>query len=138
MQTFTALAFWALATVALIAGWIGNSKPEQMLVVAIGIALIATMLTSTALPPDAAYAAVLAIDCCLALFAIGVALASPTYWPIWFAAFALVGALTGLAASFVDAKYWLFRSLAGFWAAPALLSVIVGTLRDGRAQLQST
>lgn len=134
MQIYTAIGFWILAIATLVVGWRYNRGLERALVAAIGISVAATMGSGLLLDHPDASLAVLVVDIALVFVAIPIALYGTRHWPLWFAAFALVGALTGIASRWVDAEYWLFRMLAGFWAIPALLAVLVGSLRDARAE----
>lgn len=134
IQVLSALVFWLFALIALVYGWLLNRGRERALVAAIGVAIAATAALGLGLAPMDAHRGILIVDACLALFAVWVAVHSMAHWPMWFAAFALVGALTAIANSWMGSEYWLFRMLTGFWAVPALFALLIGSLRDRRAR----
>ena len=69
-----------------------------------------------------------AVDLITFLLAAGLALRSDRYWPVWFAGFCLVGALTHVTVAamphFASMAYSLSQ---GFWAYPAMASLVLGT-----------
>lgn len=76
---------------------------------------------------------VLVIDAVLLIFLVGLALVSDRFWPMWAAAFQIVGTLTHLA-RFVDPSIWptAYMTAEAFWAYPVLAALGVGTWLEAR------
>lgn len=131
-QILSAMLFWLFAAGTLVCGWRLSEERERALVVAIALSIVATAALGLRLVAIDASRGILAIDALLALFAIWVATRSAVHWPMWFAAFAILGALTAAAGILIGSDYWLYRILSGFWAVPSLFALLVGTVQDWR------
>lgn len=128
------LAFWLFLGTNLAISWRVGDRNDKIAVVIIASAAVSTYLINTSFSYQSAMIGVLAIDMTLCLLATLYAVFGKKYWPLWFAAFILIASLTGLSAIwFSDQNFWIFRTSAGFWAIPALLSMTLGILLDQRA-----
>ena len=102
--------------------------------IAAATAIVATLLTTVILAEGRREVIILAIDTALAVVAVSAAGKAGSYWPIWYAGFTIVGALTGVANYLMGSDYWLFRLLSGFWAIPGLIVILAGSWLDARYQ----
>ena len=74
---------------------------------------------------------ILMVDVVLLLCTLLLAFRSTSYWPIWFAAFQLIGVSSGFAAvMFPTQAPRIYIMLAGFWSVPALTIMTIGVVRD--------
>jgi hypothetical protein len=76
---------------------------------------------------------VLAIDLTLLAYLLVLALQSDRFWPLWAAAFQVVGTSIHLA-SIVDSTIWpsAYATAQAFWAYPVLLALGAGTWLEAR------
>ena len=98
-----------------------------------------TILANTVFGDSDAISYVLAIDLALLGVAFYLCLTSDRFWPMWFAAFHLLGILSLLpSVLFPDMDFASFRMAAAFWAIPALLAFAAGTWKDFKAEVHSS
>ena len=98
---------------------------------AIVAALLLTLLANQAAGADGSGVMVLAIDFALFLLMTAAALRSSRHWPVWFSGFQLAAVLLGVTALLWPVeKQGIYRTLAGFFAIPALLSMALGLYLD--------
>ena len=71
------------------------------------------------------------------LIAVGwLALRTDRYWPLWFAGLQLADVLTSLSALLMSGENrWIFQTLGGFWAIPALVVMCIGLAKDRLAKI---
>ena len=71
------------------------------------------------------------------LIAVGwLALRTDRYWPLWFAGLQLAAVLTSLSALLMsEENRWIFQTLGGFWAIPALVVMCIGLAKDRLAKI---
>ncbi len=74
------------------------------------------------------------VDGIMLIALVAIALHSKSYWPIWMSAFQFNAVGTHIA-TFVSQDYAasIYRGLSGFWALPAILSMVIGIYLDNAA-----
>ena len=78
---------------------------------------------------------VILIDALILIVALCIMAKSDAYWPVWFSGFHLIAVSTGLACIlFPSSLPGIYADAAGFWALPALLALVIGTLADHSAR----
>lgn len=75
---------------------------------------------------------IFAIDLWVAVFLVTIALQSDRFWPMWAAAFEIVGVLAHLVRYFQPLKAASYSAVESLWAYPVLIALAVGTLLEGR------
>lgn len=102
-----------------------------------GFLLVCTALTLTmnlTFGLDTAFKYVLLIDGAILAVALWLVSKSDTCWPIWFSGFHVIAVATGLAYLLFPTGIGFYGNTAGFWALPAVLALVLGTLADHRAR----
>lgn len=123
--------YWLFLLTTLGVGWaLGNADTRRGVTI-IATATCGTMIAQVTLDEGALTAAILAIDVFLFAMLVLLSLRSSRFWPMWFSALCAVGVLANATAYiFPHADSALYQNYAGFWAIPALLALLVGTLLD--------
>lgn len=128
------LAYWAFVLFALASSWRVGDHEVRRFVVLIGTATVGTFFIGLKYGHSIPLHPSTLADALLFIASVFIAVRSDKYWPIWFAAFqaaALLTLVSGLL--FSDDNSWVFRTLSGFWAIPALLALTIGTHLDAQA-----
>ena len=116
--------------------WVG-SPLDRLGVSAIIGALLLTLLANRMAGFPASGRIVLAIDFLLFLAMTAIAVRSPRHWPVWFAGLQLASVLFGIAALLWPVQnQGIYRTLAGFFAIPAMLAMALGLFLDRLAGLE--
>lgn len=111
--------------------WRFGGRDGTVFVIAIIAASLATFSLNSLLGITNSLPAIIAINILLLIFVIYRVIVSDKYWPIWFAGFHGAGVITGITALlFPTAQSGVYHNLAGFWALPAILSMIIGIVKD--------
>lgn len=119
------------AVLALGYGWFAGTRLDRTVVAAVVLALAGTTAANAMLGFSASAPTVLLIDCALLMVVGAVALKSSSHWPVWFAGFQLAAVLFGFAAVlWPTAESAVYHTLAGFFAIPALLFMVLGIFMD--------
>ena len=80
---------------------------------------------------------VLAIDVLLLVGLVVLALRSDRFWPMWAAAFQLVGTMVHIASMTETGDFaWAYAVGLIFWSYPVLIALMVGTWLEGRYRLE--
>lgn len=128
--------YWAFLLTTLGLAWALGPGETRRSIAVIVAATVATASAQTVLDGETALAVILGIDALLLAYFVSLALRSDRYWPLWFAAFCALGVLASISAYvFPRENFAAYQNYAGFWAIPALLSLVTGTLLDSRAHL---
>ena len=133
------LVFWLFLLGALTTGWQAGDRRDRKVISAIGGAAALTAVVHTLAAGWHVHALVSIIDLALFLFVARYALDSRRHWPIWFAAFQASATLIGIAALLFPPDLRVSISvISGFWAIPALVTMVVGLLNDQRAGIANS
>lgn len=135
------LVFWLLLLGALAIGWQAGDRQDRKVLVTIGCAAALSAIVHLAFLDwrTLALALVAAIDLVLLAILVRYALTSNRHWPIWFAAFHATATLIAVAAPFFPANLrMMVGMISGFWAIPALVTMVVGLLNDQRAGIANS
>ena len=123
--------FWLLMLLACGTVIVLGQRNEAIFAAAVVFASAASATFTTIFGWVASQTYVLMVDAVLLLYVLLLAFRSARYWPIWFAAFQLIGVSSGLAALLFPTRVpTIYIMLAGFWSIPAILAMTVGTIRD--------
>ena len=134
-MTFT-LAFWIFFAGAIGFGWQVGRRQDRHVVAAVIVATTATFVANGALGIEQALLAVAIIDFGLLVFLLVAALRTDRYWPLWFTGFQFAAVLTSLSALLLSGENrWIFQTLGGFWAIPALIVMCIGLAKDRLAKI---
>lgn len=123
------------AVICLITVWRGR-RPERLTVGFLLIANIVTVLTSNQTYWKPIEPTLVAIDSCVALFFVGLALTSSRWWPLWAAAFHLLAVLM-LVINALDPAIRPYADYVGeqLWDYLGLIALLLGALIEGRRDL---
>ncbi len=130
-----ALLFWSfLLSATLLVLWYGRASERAFVIFLIGCAIL-TLAAGLKLETSELRYALIAIDLAILAVVLAIMRKSDAYWPVWFAGFQTIIVSTGLAhlilPSQVPAHY---INLAGFWALPEMLVLVLGTVADYKAR----
>jgi hypothetical protein len=133
-----AIAFWALILSSGLLIWINGSRSARQF---LGLILLASLATAAIelcqIFPFKEYLYFF-IDTFLLIAALKYVLKESVFWPVWFAGFQLISVTSDLTRLILSGPIpsgpipELYEDLAGFWAAPALVTMAIGTFRDRR------
>jgi len=114
-----------------IALWKGRASERLTAILLLAAAFVSPLVAMTSfMGPELG---ILAVDAALFAFLILLAMVSDRFWPMWAAAFQIVGTLIHVA-RFVDVTIWpnAYATAEAFWAYPVLLALAVGTWFEAR------
>lgn len=133
-----ALTTWDLvgAGALFVTSWLAfrhGGRDEQIAAAAFIIATLVTRLF------HATYAhvelSVLAVDCTLLAGLMALALTSDRFWPMYAAAFQLLGTVVHVASMTETGNFsWAYAVALIFWSYAVLVALLVGTLLEGRSR----
>lgn len=130
-----AIGFWALMVASYVAVLLYGEREARAFIHLVLLAALATLLAFTTLPTTDYGRAILAIDGALLVVALYFVAGVRSFWPIWFAGFHLIGVATSLARWLLPNDIpEIYGNLAGFWAIPALMTMVVVVIRDHRSR----
>lgn len=139
MAMVEAALFWMLLLSASGAAIVLGQRNEAIFAAVLVLASAATSAVTTLLGWINSQPYVLMVDVVLLLCALLLAFRSTSYWPIWFAAFQLIGVSSGLASVLFPTQLPnIYIMLAGFWSIPALTIMTIGVVRDHLAKKRGT
>jgi hypothetical protein len=126
-----AALFWILLVAAAVSIALNGDRAARQFMIWIIFATAGTAYVDLyASAADSAYGHLI-IDSLLLALALRYVLTQPVYWPIWFAGFQLITVTTELAQLVMPGPLpTMYADLAGFWAAPALVTMAIGTAKD--------
>lgn len=130
-----AVLFWLLAisACAVALAWGGRDGRWGAAMVISASAL--TMVLSDANSWLNTNMAVMMVDAAMLMGMVALAMVSRSYWPMWFAAFQLIGTATHLATIMVPTIVpMLYQMMSGLWAIPTLLAMVLGIVADHNAR----
>lgn len=126
-----ALVFWSFMVASYGLVVLYGGRDARIFIHFVLLAALATLLAFMTLAADDYALAVLLIDGALLAFALVFVARSESFWPIWFAGFHLVGVATSKASLlFPNDIPQIYETLSGFWAIPALMTMVVAVIRD--------
>lgn len=96
---------------------------------------LATIATQAAIGINRTFYLVNILDLTILGVALVIVARSDAFWPLWFTGFHLITVSSTLAYAIArdDIPGW-YGNLAGFWAIPALLALVIGSWLDHRAR----
>ena len=128
-----AIAFWALLLSSGLLIWINGSRSARQF---LGLILLVSLATAAIdIYPNfsSKIYAYLLIDTFLLIAALRYVLKESVFWPVWLAGFQLISVTSHLTRLILPSLVpEMYENLAGFWAAPALVAMAIGTYRDRR------
>ena len=130
--------FVALGAVAMSAGmaWKWGGLDEKLAAMGFVVATLASNLANTT---EYAHTetGVLLIDLALLAGLLVLALRSDRFWPMWAAAFQLVGTMVHIASMTETGDFaWAYAVGLIFWSYPVLIALMVGTWLEARYRLR--
>lgn len=133
-----AALFWILLVAAAVSIALNGDRAARQFLIWIFLATASTAYVDLyASAVDSAYGHLI-IDSLLLALALRCAVTQPVYWPIWFAGFQMITVTTEVAQLVMAGPLpTMYADLAGFWAAPALVTMAIGTAKDRRLNVVS-
>ena len=126
-----AIGFWAFMIASYVVVLLYGGREARIFIHFVLLAALATLVAFITLSGTAYGLTVLAIDFALLAAAFYFVARARSFWPIWFAGFHLIGVATSCARwLFPHQLPEIYGNLAGFWAIPALMTMVVAVIRD--------
>lgn len=129
-----AIGFWAFMIASYVAVLLYGEREARLFIHFVLLADLATLLAFITLPIAEYGRLILVIDGALLAVALYFVARAQSFWPIWFGGFHLIGVATSLARWLLPNEVpEVYGNLAGFWAIPALTSMVVTVIRDRKS-----
>jgi hypothetical protein len=129
-----ASVFWSFMIASYVLVLLYGGRAARIFINFVLLAALLTLLAFATLPMAEYGFAVLAIDGVLLGVALYFVARAQSYWPVWFAGFHLIGVATSLARWLLPNDIpQIYENLTGFWAIPALMTMVVVVIRDRKS-----
>jgi hypothetical protein len=134
-----AMSFWFFFFVASSTTFMAGRRVERIFVSLLIFGVIATYVLNANLGWINARLLIFLIDASFLSLALFLSSRADCYWPIWFAGFLAIAVATSLSETLFPNKLpAIYIAIQGFWFLPAMASMAIGTVMDGRLRTSTT
>lgn len=133
-----AVGFWAFVVASYAVVLLYGGREARIFIHFVLLAALATLVAFITLAGTEYGLAILAIDGALLVAGLYFVARTQSFWPVWFCGFHLIGVATSSARwLFPNELPEIYGNLAGFWAIPALMTMVIAVIRDRQSQSPS-